>query len=82
MGEESIGVNLVKRMGENCVKSMGVKRWVKKVWVNFVKVWMKTLQKVRVKRIGEKVWVKTLQKVRVKILYKLWIKKDGCKKYR
>ena len=26
-----------KSMGENFVKSMGVKRWVKKVWVNLVK---------------------------------------------
>ena len=29
MGEKSIG--------ENCVKSMGVKRWVKNVWLNLVK---------------------------------------------
>ena len=27
----------VKSMGENSVKSMGVKRWVKKVWLNLVK---------------------------------------------
>ena len=26
-----------KSLGENCVKSMGVKRWVKKVWLNLVK---------------------------------------------
>ena len=26
-----------KSMGENCVKSMGVKRWVKNVWLNLVK---------------------------------------------
>ena len=26
-----------KSMGENCVKSMGVKGWVKKVWLNLLK---------------------------------------------
>ena len=28
-----MGENLVKSMGENFAKRMGVKRWVKKVWV-------------------------------------------------
>ena len=40
---------------------------------------MKTLQKVRVKRVGEKSMGESLVKVRVKILYKVSIKKDGCK---
>ena len=37
MGGKIMVENFVKSMGEICVKSMGVKRWVKKVWVNLVK---------------------------------------------
>ena len=32
-----MGENLVKSMGENFAKCMGVKRWVKKVWVKLCK---------------------------------------------
>ena len=44
-----------KSMGENCVKSMGVKRLVKKVWLNLLKSMDENFAKrMGVKSMGEK----------------------------
>ena len=74
MGEKSIGVNLVKSMGEkDGWKKYGCKKMGEKVWLNLVKSMDENFGKsMGVKDGCKKHGWKTLWKVWMKILLKKW----------